>query len=301
VSERPDLDLRLVRYFVAVARYEHFGRAADHLRVAQPSLSRQIRRLEQQLGTRLLDRTPRGTHLTPAGTVFLPRARDLLRLAEQATGQARAAAEPARLIAGYTSNLIITPVAARMRRLHPDARIEVRHLPWDRAAEHLLDHTVDVAITRMPLSEPGLRVHLLYEEPRAVLLGTTHRLAGRTSLTLAEIADEPVPRTAVEHRWAGFWTIEPRPDGSRAPDGPVIRSAEEKLEVVAAGQAVAFMPLAESYHRPDVVGVPLLDAPPVPVVLATREREDSRLVSAFVEWAGRILRPPAPGSPTAGA
>jgi DNA-binding transcriptional LysR family regulator len=85
-----DLDLRLVRYFVVVAEQRHFGRAAATLRVAQPSLSRQIHRLEQQLGARLLDRTPRGSRLTEAGEVFLPRAKALLRAAAQAAAQASA-------------------------------------------------------------------------------------------------------------------------------------------------------------------------------------------------------------------
>src|SRR5271170_5874680 len=103
-----DLDLRLVRYFVTVADHRHFGRAAAALRVAQPSLSRQIRRLEQQIGARLLDRTPQGTRLTEAGEVFLPRAKALLRSATQAAAQARAAAQPSRIAIGYTTGMIIT-------------------------------------------------------------------------------------------------------------------------------------------------------------------------------------------------
>src|ERR1700759_3290339 len=87
-----DLDLRLVGYFVVVAEHRHFGRAASALRVGQPSVSRQVRRLEQQLGARLLDRTPQGTRLTDAGEVFLPRAKALLRSAMEARAQARAAA-----------------------------------------------------------------------------------------------------------------------------------------------------------------------------------------------------------------
>src|SRR6201995_3615596 len=89
-----DLDLRLVRYFTVVAEHRHFGRAAAALLVAQPSLSRQIRHLEQQLGARLLDRTPQGTQLTEAGEVFLPRAKALLRSAAQAATATRAAAPP---------------------------------------------------------------------------------------------------------------------------------------------------------------------------------------------------------------
>src|ERR1700757_4686831 len=96
-----DLDLRLVRYFLAGAGHRHFGRAAEALRGPHPPLSRQIRRLEQQLGARLLDRTPQGTRLTEAGEIFLPRAKALLRSAVQATAQARAAAQPSRIVIGY--------------------------------------------------------------------------------------------------------------------------------------------------------------------------------------------------------
>src|SRR5213080_689107 len=92
-----DLDLRLVRYFTVVAEHRHFGRAAEELRVAQPSLSRQIQRLEHDLGARLLDRTPQGTRLTEAGEVFLPQAKALLKSAAQAAAQARAAAQPSRI------------------------------------------------------------------------------------------------------------------------------------------------------------------------------------------------------------
>ena len=103
-SQDVDLDLRLVGYFVAVAEHQHFGRAATELRVAQPSLSRQIRRLEQQIGVRLFDRTPQRTRLTEAGEVFLPRAKSLLRSAAQATAQARDAAQPGRITIGYTTS-----------------------------------------------------------------------------------------------------------------------------------------------------------------------------------------------------
>src|ERR1700733_14995329 len=119
------LRLRFVWYFVVVAEHRHFGRAAAALRVAQPSLSRQIRRLEQQLGVRLLDRTPQGTRVTEAGEVFLPRAKALLRSAAQAAAQARAAAQPSRITIGYTTGLIVTPAVRELRREHPDAEVQV--------------------------------------------------------------------------------------------------------------------------------------------------------------------------------
>src|ERR1700756_2263228 len=222
-----DLDLRLVRYFIAVAGHRHFGRAADDLRVGQPSLSRQIRRLEQQLGARLLDRTPQGTRLTDAGEVFLPRAKALLRSAMQARAPARAAAQPSRIIIGYTTGMIITPAVRELRRENPDADVQVMHLDWDQARHALLDHRVDAVVTRLPFPTDQLHVTILYDEPRVLAVSTDHRLAGRESVTLDDIADEPIPRGGhSDPAWSAFWRIDPRPDGRRAPDGPFLDALE---------------------------------------------------------------------------
>src|SRR6187551_1608816 len=104
-----DLDLRLVRYFTVVAQHLNFGRAAVELRLAQPSLSRQVQRLEKQLGVRLLDRTPQGSRLTEAGQAFLPQAHILLQAARQATLTAHAAAPRGSITIGYVGDFVITP------------------------------------------------------------------------------------------------------------------------------------------------------------------------------------------------
>src|SRR6202044_2278913 len=145
-----DLDLRLVRYFTVVADHRHFGRAAEALRIAQPSLSRQIRRLEQELGARLLDRTPQGSRLTEAGEVFLPAARALLRSAARAAAATRAAAQPRRIAIGYPTGVIVPPAAPEWRRQPPDADVHTVHLEWNAARQSLLDHRVDAVVTRLP-------------------------------------------------------------------------------------------------------------------------------------------------------
>ncbi|HEX4395770.1 MAG TPA: LysR family transcriptional regulator, partial [Mycobacterium sp.] len=235
-----DLDLRLLRYFVVVADHRHFGRAATALRVAQPSLSRQIRRLEQQLGARLLDRTPQGTRLTEAGEVFLPAAKALLRSAARAAAQTRAAAQPSRITIGYTTGLIVTPAARELRRQHPDSDVHTVHLEWNAARQSLLDHRVDAVVTRLPFPTDQLHVTILYDEPRVLVVPLDHRLAGKESITLDDIADEPMPRIRdSDPAWSAFWRVDPRPDGRRAPDGPFIDALEDKFEVIAAGQAVA--------------------------------------------------------------
>ena len=295
-----DLDLRLVRYFIAVASHRHFGRAAEALHVTQPSLRRQIRHLEQQLGTRLLDRTPQGTQLTEAGEVFLPRAKALLRSATQAAAATRAAAEPSRIIIGYT-NIIITPAVRELRHRHPDADVQTVALNWNEPRAALLDQRVDVAVTRLPLQTGQLHVTILYDEPRVLLVPLDHRLAGKESVTLDDIADEPLPRLP-DPAWNAYWRIDPRPDGSPAPDGPLVETLADKLELIAAGQAVAIVSagLRATSLRPELTTVPLRDVEPNHVVLATRAGDHSRLLATARKSLQAHLTGPGPAEPARG-
>jgi DNA-binding transcriptional LysR family regulator len=288
-----DLDLRLVRYFTVVADHRHFGRAAAALHIAQPSLSRQIRSLEQQLGARLLDRTPQGSQLTEAGEVFLPYAKALLRSAAQAVARTRAAAQPSRIIIGYTSGLIVTPAVRELRHRHPDADVQTVHLDWGEPRAALLDHRVDVVVTRLPFSTDQLHVTVLYDEPRALLVPLGHRLAGKESITLDDIAGEPMPRLP-DPAWNAFWRIDPRPDGTRAPDGPLVEDLEDKFELIASGQAVAIVSagLRADSLRPDLTTIPLDGVEPSHVALATRAGDHSRLVAAFRKIAQAQLTGP---------
>jgi DNA-binding transcriptional LysR family regulator len=282
VSQIVDLDLRLVGYFVAVAEHRHFGRAAASLRVAQPSLSRQIRRLEQQMGVRLFDRTPQSTRLTEAGEVFLPRAKSLMRSAAQAVAQALDAAQPGRIAIGYTTSMIITPAVRALRREHPDAEVQTVHLDWNEPRDALLDHRVDAVVCVLPFSTDQLHVTILYDEPRVVLVPLDHRLAGRQSVTIDDIADEPIPKFRdCEPAWNDFWRIDPRPDGRRAPEGPLVETLEDGLELIASGQAVAVTTAFHERLRPDVTTIPFEGVEPGHVVVASRAGDRSRLVAAF--------------------
>jgi len=290
----PDLDLDLVRSFVVVAEQQNLGRAAATRHLTSSSLSRQISRLEQQVGARLLNRSPRGTTLTQAGQVFLPLAQALLQSAAEACARARTAAEPNRITIGYTVNIVITPAVRALRRLYPDADVRTLYLEWNESRTALLEHRVDATVSRLPFATDLLTVTVLYDEPRVLLVPREHRLAGRESVTIADIADEPVPR-AIDPAWNAFWRIDPRPDGSRAPDGPFIDTVEDMVELVASGRAVAILPASVpvSSVRPDLTTIPLLGVEPGHVVLATRRGQYNPLAKAFGDCARNNLAGPA--------
>ncbi|MGQ5657030.1 LysR family transcriptional regulator, partial [Streptomyces sp. EKR5.2] len=186
-----DVDLRLVRYFMVVAEYGNIGRAATSLHLAQPSLSRQIQRLEAQLGVRLFDRSPQGTSLTDAGQAFLPRARTLLREAEQAARAARAAVQPHAVTVGCAEGLIITACMQELRRRHPEGQLRTRHLDW-RDTRALAEGRVDalVAYRPLPFTTDGFRVTKLHEEPRVLVTSVSHPLANEEAVSLRALSDE---------------------------------------------------------------------------------------------------------------
>lgn len=286
-----DLDLRLVRYFTAVAEHGSFGRAADALHLAQPSLSRQVQQLERRIGTRLLDRSARGSQLTDAGRAFLPRARALLRSAERAAAEARSAAEPATITIGSVGYLVITPAVAELRARHPTAQVRTVGIAYDEPHAALVDHRVDVVVARGPLLGGPLDVVVLSEVPRVLLLPVTHRLAGRTSVTLADFADEPLVRFP-HQGWNAFWRIDPRPDGRPAPEGPLVEAPLDRFELIASGQALAItVPGAPGTgFRADLTTVAIEGIAPSQVVLASRPGERRLLVQDFRAIASRLLR-----------
>ncbi|MEU7299486.1 LysR family transcriptional regulator [Streptomyces sp. NPDC007206] len=200
----PEPDLRLVRYFTVVAEHLNFAPAAEALHVAQPSLSRQIQRLEDALGVRLLERTPQGSRITAAGAAFLPQAQTLLHTAQQAVRAARAAAPPRTITVGHVEDLVVTPAVRDLRRRHPDAHVRTRHLDWDEARA-LPEGRVDALVVRTPLPIPddGLDLTVLHDEPRALLVPASHRLAGKESVTPDDSAGEPLVACA---GMAAVWT-----------------------------------------------------------------------------------------------
>lgn len=288
-----DLELRLVRYFTVVAEHLNFSRAAAELHVAQPSLSRQIQRLEHRLGVRLLDRTPQGALLTEAGKAFLPAAQALLRAARQAALTARAYTPAGKIVIGYVEDLVITPAVRELRRLHPHANITTRHLECHEEGV-FIDGQVDVLVARAPLFIPaeGVRVTALYDEPRVLVLPADHWLADRPSVSLDDFAEGESIICSHGGTRAIFPADSYQPsDPGPMSAGPVIESFEDRMELVASGQAVAVLPVGDrrSSVRPDLATVPLKGFPTSRVIVATRIDESNPMVTDFISAAKTFL------------
>lgn len=281
-----DLDLRLVRYFTVVAEHGNFHRAADALHLAQPSLSRQIQRLEERLGARLLDRTRQGSRLTEAGRIFLPQAKALLHSAQRAVATTRAVDGPGEFTIGYMGSLVVTAATRELRDRFPDAEVRTLHLDFSQVREALVNHRVDAVLAREPFPTDQLRVTALHEEARVLMVPTFHRLAGRESVTIDDFADEALVRYT-DVAYDAFWRLDPRPDGSPAPRGPLVVTTADKLELIAGGQALALAP-AGGEHMPlryDLTTIPVEGIEPCRVVLATRAGDHRPIVKKFIDIA----------------
>ncbi|MFW6723435.1 LysR family transcriptional regulator, partial [Streptomyces sp. MAR4 CNY-716] len=190
------VDLRRMRYFIAVAEELHFGRAATRLHMAQPPLSRQIRQLEASVGTRLLDRSRRGVTLTTAGRVFLEEARATVRQADRAVERARRAArgETGRLAVGFIDAAIysvVPPVVRRFSQEYPAVELSVTELRIPDQIREVGEGRLHAGFVHPPVSDPRLAVESMFTEPLTVALPTGHRLAGLAAVDLADLAGTP--------------------------------------------------------------------------------------------------------------
>jgi DNA-binding transcriptional LysR family regulator len=271
-----DLDLRKLRYFVAVADRLHFGRAADELHIAQPVLSRQIRALEQDLGASLFTRDSHGVALTDAGKQLLTDAGPLLASAHAVRRRVTVAARGSqRLMVGFRAGVAVTPAVREFATRHPDVLVDVQRIEGDDQATMLLDGRIDVGYVRLPIDEAGLRVVPLYTEPRVAVLPAGHRLAGREQITEADLAGEPL-----------VWDVDASTQPTRRPHpnaGYRVRGVDETLEHVAAGRGISFLARSATvfYSHPEVSYVPIPDLAPDQVCLAMAASRTSPMVEDF--------------------
>ena len=191
------MELRQLRYFVAVAEERHFGRAAKKLRLSQPPLSTQIKGLEEELGVKLFQRSTRQVALTDAGRTFLERAEGILEAVEEAKEAAKGADEGVggRLEIGFISSatLGLLPPAIRLfRERFGGVEIELRELTSAQQIDALYAGEIRVGLVRLPLRAPGLRFEPLQEESFLVALPSGHPLEALESVPLEAMVDQPL-------------------------------------------------------------------------------------------------------------
>jgi DNA-binding transcriptional LysR family regulator len=285
-----DVDLRKLRYFVAVAEQLHFGRAAEALHIAQPVLSRQIRALEDELKVQLFVRDKRATELTPAGRQLLADAGPLLASADALRRRvARAARGPGSFTIGFMPGLIVTEAVRALAGGYPQLTVNVLRTSWDDQTEVIHDGRADVSYIRLPVDQSGLQVRALLAEPRVAALPAGHRLAGKDTISVADLADEHLLQDpAAVPEWRDI-AAEMRTRHRRGV--PVFRTVEEKLEHVAAGHGIVVLPLSTAvfYTRPGIAYSHVSDIPPNQVCLAWDATRRSRLIQDFAAIAADHL------------
>src|SRR5450830_8064 len=289
------MELRQLRYFIAVAEELHFTRAAARLHIGQPPLSHAIQMLEQDVGARLFERNKRWVRLTEAGRLFLVDARRMLALAEEARSTAQRAerGEAGELRIGFTYSTPLTPLSAgainRYRQDHPQVTLLLQELATLRQLDGLGQRTIDLGFVRTPeLPIPaGIRTTLLREDPLVAVLPASHPLAAQAIVHIADLAALPFvmyPPGAGTSIYPQIFRL-CRDAGFVPHVGQTAKESSTIIGLVAAGSGVTMLP--SSFARVQMDGVayrPLADKGAVTMLyLAQRDEETSPLLAGFIE------------------
>ena len=189
------MELRHLRYFIAVAEELHFGRAAERLHMSQPPLSQQIRQLEDELGFALFHRTKRTVKLTVAGEQFLVSTRQIFEQLNRAieNGRLHDRGETGQLAIGFVSSAaynVLPELLQRFRERYPLVELLLREMATRQQLSALAEGRIDVAILRPPIDMPGLEWTLLLEEALVVALSDEHPLAHRPQISIVDLRSE---------------------------------------------------------------------------------------------------------------
>jgi DNA-binding transcriptional LysR family regulator len=302
------VELRHLRYFVVVAEERHITRAAVRLGLQQPPLSQQIRALEDELGTKLFTRMPRGVELTPAGMAFLEEAQTVLGGVERARARARAAAmgQRGRISIGLTTSASLHPAVTRTLRAYADRHAAVAlDLHANSAAgltEALLRRDVQVAVIRAAVARPAdLVFRELTRENMLIALPAGHHLIRRT----ASGANAPIALRALagerlilvrRHAAPGMYGNVVDACHTAGFEPIVVAEVEQMLtsiSLIAAGVGISLMPASiREVRQEGIVYCPILDAPSLvaPLTLVYRRDEARPIVTDFIKLSQKLIK-----------
>jgi DNA-binding transcriptional LysR family regulator len=294
------MDLRRLRYFVVAAEELNFSRAAERLRIAQPPLSSQIKRLENELGVLLFDRTGRGVRLTDAGYVLLEEARRIFIQLEQTARivERVGSGKVGRLSLGFVpsaTNEVLPPVLYQFRRGFPDVELFLHEMMPDQVVQRLHGRQIDVGFFYLPFDDSALDIRPVSREPLVVALPEMHPLAKEPEIDLRALEREPfvLPRrynmpglygqVTEVCRQAGFTPRTVQKD---------VWLMQTIVGLVASGIGVALVPASlRNFRRKGVVYKTVRElSPTVEMGVVWRRGDSSAVLSAFLDVVGEVAR-----------
>lgn len=293
------MELRQLTYFIAVAEERHFGRAAKRLHIAQPPLSQQIRQFEEQLGVKLFDRTTRRVDLTAAGALMLERGRSILNDVEALQADVYQVGQGATGVlhvgfSGASTYSVMPRIVRAAGTAYPGLTLDLHGEMLTPAMERgLLEHTLDAAILRPPVSSPEIDFRIINREPLVVALPAHSPLASDRPLSMVELTEQrfvTYPPESVMYRMTADLC---REAGFQHRVSQMAQETSTILSFVAAGGGVALMPASvRSVQLRGVRYRELEDSPHAELAIAWRREDRSVLLSNFIQLVTELADEP---------
>lgn len=286
------MEIRHLRYFVAVAEELNFTRAASRLRMAQPPLSIQIKRLEEELKVQLFDRSRRAIRLTEAGRSLLPEAQRLLDQLEETAAMVQRVGSGSigRLTIGFVPPAPDRALPQLLRAFGaraPEVELYLREMTPDVIVRALADDRIDLGFLYLPIDDPELQVLTVTSEPLVAVLPADHALAARTRIAVRELANERFilpARYGVSGLYSEVVAVCRRAGFVPAAAQKEVWLMQTIIGLVAAGLGVALEPASvQNLRRSGVVYVPLRDKSEVALAAVWRRERASAVLSAFLD------------------
>ncbi|MDZ8187274.1 MAG: LysR family transcriptional regulator [Nostoc sp. ChiSLP02] len=287
-----DADLRLLRYFVAVAQELNFTRAAEQLYISQPALSKQIRQLERELGIELLRRNSREVKLTAAGEALLPLAQGLIQDWQFTLLKLRevAARETQTLRVGFVCRIgseLTKSILSQFQALQPGWKVAIRFFEFSDPTAGLLSGNTDVALLRLPVpKQEKVFTEILLVEPRWVALPSEHPLAQHQVLQIADLVNEPfITLPAETGIWRDHWLAKNERGGHPIVFGTEVNNINEAMEAVINNQGIALVSetTAQIYALSGQTFRRVQDVSPSVLAVAWRRDSANSVVKDFVQ------------------
>ncbi|MGK7947675.1 MAG: LysR family transcriptional regulator [Xenococcaceae cyanobacterium] len=291
------MELRHLRYFMAVAEELHFGKAAAKLHIAQPPLSQQIQQLETELGFKLFYRTKRQVNLTEAGEVFLRETQQIFQQLERAisTGQKISRGEQGELSIAFVSSAaynVIPSMLRNFRTLVPEVKLQLKELTTKEQLQWLVEEKLDIAFVRPPVDKPEFNSQIILWETLVVALPENHYLADKEHISCQSLTEESFiffPRNLAPELYDRVISL-----CQQANFCPQIVQEATQIQsivsLVSAEIGIAIVPESiQNLQRTGVVYKPLIEATPQPAIaIVWRKGDRSAVVAKFIDSIAKI-------------